>query len=372
MKTPFLDLAPATAELRGELDEAIARVLSSGRYILGPETEAFEQEYAAYCGTRHAIGVSNGLDAINLILRALDIGPGDEVIVPTNTFIATWLGVSYAGATPVPVEPDSRTYNLDPARVEAAITPRTRAIMPVHLYGQCADMSALREIADRRGLKLVEDAAQAQGASQGGKRAGGLGDAAAFSFYPGKNLGALGDAGAVTTNDDALAARVRLLRNYGSPVKYEHPEQGMNARLDEIQSAVLRVKLRHLDAWNGRRRKLAAAYDARLDGNKAALPFVAPGQLPSWHLYVVRSPQRDALRAHLAARGVETIIHYPTPPHLQGAYASLGRGPGSFPISERLHREVLSLPLGPHLADEQAGWVCEALSSFEPARDASR
>jgi dTDP-4-amino-4,6-dideoxygalactose transaminase len=257
VRVPFLDLKAAHAELRAELDAAYARVMDSGWFVLGDELAAFEAEFAAYCGARHCVGVGNGLDALHLILRAMQIGPGDEVIVPANTYIATWLAVSYAGAAPVPVEPDPRTFNLDPARVEAAVTPRTKAVMPVHLYGQPADVDAVREVAARHGLRVIEDAAQAQGARYRGRAAGSLADAAGFSFYPGKNLGAAGDAGAVTTDDDALAAELRRLRNYGSPAKYQHDVKGFNSRLDELQAAVLRVKLRRLDEWNARRAAVA-------------------------------------------------------------------------------------------------------------------
>lgn len=361
LSVPFLDLAAPYEELRSGIDEAVQRVLSGGWYLLGGELRAFEEEYAAYCGARECIGVGNGLDALHLILRAMDIGPGDEVIVPSNTFIASWLAVSQVGATPVPVEPDPRTYNLDPARIEAAVTARTRAIMAVHLYGQPADMDAIGEVAARHGLRVVEDAAQAQGARCRGRRAGALGDAAAWSFYPGKNLGALGDAGAVTTDDPELAERIRVLRNYGSRVKYVHEVEGVNSRLDEIQAAVLRVKLGRLDEWNARRRAVAAVYDAALADSGAVLPHVPEWAEPVWHLYVVRVPGRDALQRALAEQGIGTLVHYPTPPHLQGAYRSLGMGPGTFPISEEIHREVLSLPMGPHLAVEDARSVADAV-----------
>lgn len=349
MKVPFLDLQAATAELREEIDMAVSRVLSSGMYILGEETEAFEAEFAAYVGATHAVGVANGLDALHLALRALGVGSGDEVIVPSNTYIATWLAVSYAGAVPVPVEPDPRTYNLDPARIEAAITPRTRAILPVHLYGQPCDMEPILAVARAHGLRVLEDCAQAHGARYRGKRVGAHGDLCAWSFYPGKNLGAIGDAGAVTTNDPDLADRVRVLRNYGSRVKYVNEVQGYNSRLDPLQAAVLRVKLRHLEAWNARRRELAAWYLEHLAGvPELTLPFVPEWAEPCWHLFVVRHPRRDELQAKLAEAGIGTLIHYPIPPHRQEAYRGLGFGPGAFPIAETLAREVLSLPMGPH------------------------
>ena len=360
MTVAFLDLRAAQREIGDELAQACQRVLASGHYILGPETEAFEAEFAAYCGARHCIGVGNGLDALHLLLRARGIGAGDEVIVPANTFIASWLGISQAGATPVPVEPREGTANIDPERIEAAITPRTRAIMPVHLYGQCAEMPAINAIAKQRGLFVLEDAAQAHGSAIGGKRAGAIGDAAAFSFYPGKNLGAIGDGGAVTTDDDALATTVRMLGNYGSRKKYVHELAGTNTRLDELQAAMLRVKLRHLDEWNARRRKLAAFYLDALADTGLGLPEIAHGAEPVWHLFVVRSPRRDELQAFLREQGVETLIHYPTPPWRQGAYAGQGFEDAAWPIAERLHRQVLSLPIGPHLPPSDAERVVEA------------
>lgn len=364
MTVPFLDLRAAYEELRGEIDAAVSRVTASGYYLLGPEIEAFESEYAAYTGAAHCVGVGNGLDALQLALRAMDVGPGDEVIVPSNTYVATWLAVTYSGATPVPVEPDPRTCNLDPARVADAVTPRTRAVVPVHLYGQPADMAPLLEIARERGLRVLEDAAQAQGARYRGRRVGAMGDVVAWSFYPGKNLGALGDAGAVTTDDPVLAERIRMLRNYGSRVKYVNEEQGFNSRLDEVQAAVLRVKLARLDEWNARRARLAALYREALAGTELTLPHVPEWADPVWHLFVVRSARRDALQRHLAERGIGTLIHYPIPPHLQGAYRGLGFGEGSFPVSEAIHREVLSLPIGPHLAEADAARVAAAVGEF--------
>jgi dTDP-4-amino-4,6-dideoxygalactose transaminase len=364
VSVPFLDLRAAYRELQAEIDAAVRRVVSSGWYVLGPEVEGFENEFAAYCGARHCIGISNGLDALELALRGYGIGPGDEVIVPTNTFIATWLAVSRTGAVPVPVEPEQATHTIAAVRVEAAITPRTRAVIPVHLYGQPADMLPIMTLARRHGLKVIEDAAQAQGAGYRTRRAGSLGDAAAFSFYPGKNLGALGDAGALVTDDDALAARVRRLRNYGSAVKYHHEIQGFNARLDELQAAVLRVKLPRLDDWNDRRRTLAARY---LEGlarvPSLGLPHVPEGVEPAWHLFVVRHPRRDDLQRHLAAAGVETLIHYPIPPHRSEAYADLGFGPGAFPVSERIAETVLSLPMGPHLTPDLQEQVINAVAA---------
>jgi dTDP-3-amino-3,4,6-trideoxy-alpha-D-glucose transaminase len=349
MEVPFLDLSALHEPLREELDAAARRVVASGRYVLGEELEAFEHEFAGYCGASECIGVSNGLDALRLVLEGYGIGPGDEVIVPSFTFIATWLSVSHAGATPVPVEVDPATCNLDPELVEPALTDRTRAIVAVHLYGQPADMDPLRALADSRGLHLIEDAAQSHGASYRGRRTGSLGHAAAFSFYPGKNLGALGDGGAVTTSDPELAERVRVLRNYGSPVKYQHDVKGANNRLDELQAAFLRIKLRALDGWNERRRAIAAAYLERLEG--VALPQVPDFADPVWHLFVLRHAERDALASRLADAGVGTLIHYPIPPHRCGAYSELAGA--SLPIADRLAGEVLSLPMGPHLGDDQ-------------------
>jgi dTDP-4-amino-4,6-dideoxygalactose transaminase len=368
-RIPFLDVPAVYAELQDELDHAAKRVMASGQFILGPEVTAFEEEFATYCSVRHAVGVGSGLDALRLILLGYDVGAGDEVIVPSNTFIATWLAVSQAGATPVPVDPDPATHNVTSQAIEEAITPSTKAIMPVHLYGQPADMDGLVALGRERGIPVVEDAAQAQGARYRGRRAGGLADAAGFSFYPGKNLGALGDAGAITTDDDALAERVRMLRNYGSKVKYHHDLPGMNSRLDSLQAAFLRVKLRHLDEWNERRRAVAARYLERLDGAEGfVLPAVPDWAEPVWHLFVVRHPRRDELQERLREAGVDTIIHYPIPPHLGGAYAAEFAG-ARLPVAERLADEVLSLPMGPHLplddAERVAAAVREAIGALE-------
>jgi dTDP-4-amino-4,6-dideoxygalactose transaminase len=359
---PFLDLGAGHAELRAELDAAWQRVLASNHLVLGPEVEAFEAEFAAYCGAAHCVGVGNGLDALTLILRALGIGAGDEVIVPANTYIATWLAVTHSGAVPVPVEPDPETFNLDPTRIETAVTPRTRAIMPVHLYGQPADMASIAAIAARHRLAVVEDAAQAHGARCRGRRVGTLGTAAGFSFYPTKNLGAFGDAGAVVTNDPALAASVRRWRNYGSQEKYRNEIAGVNSRLDELQAALLRAKLSRLDAWSGMRRIAAERYRTMLADSGVGLPAVPQWADPVWHLFVVRSPERERLRAALAEGGVSTLIHYPVPPHRQPAYAALGLAAGSLPTTERLHRQVLSLPLWPQITEAQQVRVAEALS----------
>lgn len=358
---PFLDLRAPYLELKSEIDAAMLGVADSGWFLLGSALRAFEDEFAAYVGARHCVGVANGLDALHLALLAMGIGEGDEVIVPSNTYIATWLAVSRAGATPVPVEPLLATYNIDPAGIEAAVTSRTRAILPVHLYGQPADMEPIREIAHRRGLMILDDAAQAQGARYAGRRVGALGDASAWSFYPGKNLGAFGDAGAVTTNDDGIADRLRVLRNYGSRVKYVNEVRGFNSRLDDIQAAVLGVKLRRLDEWNGRRARVAARYSEELADCGLVLPVESERAESCWHLYVVRSDDRNALRTSLAAAGVDALIHYPIPPHRQQAYASLGFPADAFPVANRIHDEVLSLPIGPHLTDEQQDRVIDAV-----------
>lgn len=345
----FLDLKLPYQLLKEEIDEAVSRVLSSGWYIGGTECEAFEKEFADYCGAAHAVGVANGLDALHLALRALGVEPGDEVIVPSNTYIATWLAVSQCGAIPVPVEPDPGTCNIDPARIDAAITEMTKVILPVHLYGQPADLDPILILARNRGLKVLEDAAQAHGARYKGCRIGAHGDAVAWSFYPGKNLGAMGDAGAVTTNNPEIADRVSVLRNYGSRVKYINEVKGFNSRLDPLQAAILRVKLAHLDDWNAQRASVAAIYDREFKNIDLQTPQVAPWAEPVWHLYTVQHDSRDAFRMRLENEGVQTLIHYPIPPHLQAAYGDLGYGQGSFPIAECIHQRTLSLPIGPFM-----------------------
>jgi dTDP-4-amino-4,6-dideoxygalactose transaminase len=362
---PFLDLRLATDELRPEIDRAIARVVTSGCYILGAEVAAFENEFAAYSGARHCVGVASGLDALTLLLRGLGIGAGDEVIVPSNTYIATWLAVSAVGARVVPVEPELLTFNLDPERVEDAIGPRTRAILAVHLYGKAAAMGALGEIARRRGVTLVADAAQAHGVNLAGAPS-------AFSFYPTKNLGALGDGGAVVTDDAALAGRIRALGNYGSRKKYLNEVRGVNSRLDPLQAAVLRVKLQYLEEWNRRRRKIAELYLNQLDGiPDLVLPGVAAGGDSVWHVFAIRHPHRDWLARQLALEEIGSMIHYPVPPHLSEAYRDAGYRRGSFPIAERIAAEELSLPLHPHLTAEQVeeiiGSVC--LAACVPVED---
>jgi dTDP-3-amino-3,4,6-trideoxy-alpha-D-glucose transaminase len=355
----FMDLSASMAAVRPQLDGAYARVMASGTTILGPEVEAFEGEFAAYCDVGHCVTVGNGLDALTLALRAAGVGPGQEVIVPSHTFIATWLAVAAVGATPVPVEVDPDTFLIDPKAVAAAITPATAAVIPVSLYGHPADMDALMALADRHGLFVLEDAAQSHGARYKGRRVGSLAHATTFSFYPTKNLGALGDGGAVTTNDVALAERLRRLRNYGSSQKYVHEEAGVNSRLDELQAAFLRAKLPVLDGWNAGRRAIAAVYGEELGQTDGVIaPTVESWAEPVYHLYVVRLQGRARTAAALAAAGVQALVHYPTACHLQGAFSGLGYGPGAFPVAERLAQEVLSLPMWPQLPLEDARTVC--------------
>jgi dTDP-4-amino-4,6-dideoxygalactose transaminase len=364
MPIPFLDLKQAYDDIGAEVEAAVRRVLASGWYILGEEVAAFEAEFAAYCDADHCVGVGNGLDALRLALIAMDIGAGDEVIVPSNTFVATWLAVTQCGARPVPVEPDPVTHVIDPQCIEAALTSRTRAIIPVHLYGHPADMDAIMAIARTHGIKVLEDAAQAHGARYKGTRLGAHGDAVAWSFFPGKNLGAMGDAGGVTTNDAALAERIRMLGNYGSREKYVNEITGFNSRLDPVQAAILRVKLSRLDGWNAHRRALATRY---LDGLRD-LPIELPGEAnwaeSVWHLFVIGSGHREALQKHLFNAGIGTLIHYPIPPHRQKAYADLMLGEGSQPVAERLAGRVLSLPLSPSLTFAQQDEVIAAMRAF--------
>jgi dTDP-4-amino-4,6-dideoxygalactose transaminase len=361
MTVPFLDLQASYRELQGELDAAALRVLGNGWYIGGPEVEAFESAFAAYCEVEHCVAVANGLEALQLALLAAGVGPGDEVIVPAHTFIATWLAVTECGAVPVPVDTDPATYTIDPTRLAAAVTPRTKAVVPVHLYGLPADLDAVLAVCAARGIAVVEDAAQAHGARWKGQRIGGHGTSAAWSFYPGKNLGAFGDAGAVTTNDADVAARLRLLRNYGSVERYVHPVRGRNSRLDPLQAALLRVKLEHLSDWNARRSAIAARYLTEFAGTGLVLPVVPTSAEHVWHLFCVRHPRRDAFRDALKASGVETLIHYPIPPHLQGAYAALGFGAGAFPVAEATASTVVSLPIGPAMTTQQVDTVIAAV-----------
>ena len=353
MKVPFLDLGASFRELKPEIETAVARVLDSGWYILGPEVEEFEAEWAEYCEAKHAVGLGNGLDALILALRALDVGPGDEVIVPSNTYIATWLAVSAVGAKPVPVEPDPASHNINPTRIALAITPRTKVLLPVHLYGQPADMDLILTLARQHGIAVVEDAAQAHGARYKGKRIGAHGDIVCWSFYPSKNLGALGDGGAITTDRADLADKIKLLRNYGSRVKYVNEVQGVNSRLDPIQAAVLRVKLKYLDDWTNRRRSIAELYTKGLEHSGLTPPHVPDWADPAWHLYIVRSIDRDALQQRLGKAGIETMIHYPIPPHMQEVYAELGIAADALPLAYKIADEVLSLPIGPQMSQRE-------------------
>jgi dTDP-4-amino-4,6-dideoxygalactose transaminase len=387
MSVAFQDFHAPYLELKDEFDSAYRRFMESGWFVLGKEVSSFEDEYASYCEAEYCVGVANGLDALHLALRAMDIGAGDEVIVPSNTYIATWLAVSQAGAIPVPVEPDMATYNLNPALIEQAVTPRTKAILAVNLYGQPCDYDALLAIVRKHGIRLAIDNAQAHGARYNGRRVGGIADIECHSFYPSKNLGAYGEAGAVTTNDPVLADRIRVLRNYGSRVRYHNEVPGYNSRLDELQAAFLRVKLRHLDEWNGRRDVIAQRYlsairssssdfsspdsgcSSKIQNPKSniILPFVPSWANPVWHLFVIRHVQRDALQKHLAEHGIQTIIHYPIPPHLSGAYSNPKSNiqHPTLRIAEQLANEVLSLPIGPHMKEDQATEVIAALSSFQ-------
>ena len=365
MKIPFSSFLPMERDLEQDLRGAFDRVFRRSWYIGGAEDEAFEQAFADYCGARHCIGVGNGLDALMLALKALDIGAGDEVIVPSSTFIATALAVTYVGAKVVFVEPDIHTCNIDPARIEGAITEHTRAIMPVHLYGQACDMDPIMAIARSHGLKVVEDCAQAHGATYKGRRVGTFGDAAGFSFYPGKNLGALGDAGAVVTNDDALAERVRALGNYGSDYKYHHIYKGNNSRLDELQAAFLLAKLPHLDRMNAERRRIADRYISGMHNPRVELPCVRADCVPVWHIFAVRCDARDALEQYLEARGIGTNKHYPIPMHLQECYRDLGFKRGDFPIAEAISATELSLPMYYGMTEGEIEHVIDAINAFE-------
>jgi len=365
MKIPFLDLGASSAQVADEIFDRWKTIVNQSDFILGQEVVRFEQEFAEYCACDHAVGMASGLDALKLIFRAMDIGPGDEVVTAANSFIATALAISSVGAIPVLVDMDDRDFLINVQALKGAITPRTKAIMPVHLYGQAADMDPIMELARKHGLKVIEDACQAHGALYNGRKCGSLGDAAAFSFYPGKNLGAFGDAGAVTTNDAALAERIRLLRNYGSSRRYHHDELGENSRLDTIQAAVLSAKLPHLEKWNAARRQVAARYAAGLkDVEEVRLPATNGYAEHVHHLYVVRTARRDALMNHLQERDMGCIIHYPIPIHLQGAYAARGWKSGDFPVAEKAANEILSLPLFPTMTDGQVDCVVAAIAEF--------
>jgi dTDP-4-amino-4,6-dideoxygalactose transaminase len=367
---PFLDLSSINDPLREELNEAFARVMHSSAFIMGPELEAFEEEFANYCQAKYSIGVANGLDALRLALIALGVQEGDEVIVPSHTFIATWLAVTECKAVPIPVEPAPGSFTISASEIEKAITPRTRVILPVHLYGQPVDLDPILALAAQHGIKVLEDAAQAHGARYKGQRIGSHGHAVAWSFYPGKNLGGFGDGGAITTNDPNIAETIRLLRNYGSRSKYEHEIAGCNSRLDPLQAALLRVKLKYLDGWNIRRREIADLYRNNLARffHEICLPTVPDWAEPVWHLYVIQTPKRDRIQEYLSNNGVATLIHYPKPPHLQAAYAPVGLAPESLPIAENLSKEVLSLPIYPGISTEvpfQIGKLLERILRVE-------
>lgn len=358
---PFLDLKTINMSYLPELQASLARVIGSGMVVLGQELEAFEEEFSAYCSAKYCVGVANGLDALTLTLKAWGVGANDEVIVPSNTYIATWLAVSQVGAKPIPVEPSILTYNLDPKKLAGAISSRTKAIIPVHLYGQPAEMDAINAIAKERGLLVLEDAAQAHGAAISDRRVGSLGHAAAFSFYPGKNLGAIGDGGAVTTDIKELADQIRVLRNYGSRVKYHNEVRGTNSRLDELQAAFLRDKLKRLDDSNLRRSQIATIYQNELQSLNITLPATLENSSPVWHIFAVRHPERARVQAELLTRGIGTMIHYPVPPHLQPAYSDLGYSAGAFPLAESIHETIFSLPMGPSMSDADAYHVADAI-----------
>ena len=364
MKIPFGDLRRQYDAIRSEVDSAVQRVFERGWFILGQEGEQFEQEFAAYLGADHAVGVASGTDAIQLALIAAGVEPGDEVITAANTCVPTVSGISSSGATPVLVDVDPASFNMDPEKLEDAITPRTRAIVPVHLYGQAADLDPISEMARRHDLRVIEDTAQGVGASYKGRKLGAIADAGCFSFYPSKNLGAFGDGGAVVTNDEKMAQSLRRLRNYGEVRRYYHATKGVNSRLDEIQAAILRAKLPLLDGWNQRRREIAAIYNRKIDNELIRKPVELDYGVHNYHLYVTRCELRDELQQHMANQGVATLIHYPVPIHLQEAYAELKAGEGRYPVSEACAREVLTLPIFPELTDEEADLVATSLNSF--------
>ena len=364
MHIPFVSFLPMERELNNDIRAAFDRVFTRSWYIEGIEDEAFEKAFAAYCGSKYCIGVGNGLDALMLSLKALDIGEGDEVIVPSNTYIATALAVTYVGATLVFVEPDIRTFNINPALIEAAITSKTKAIMPVHLYGQACDMDPIMEVARKYGLKVVEDCAQAHGASYKGQKVGTFGDTAGFSFYPGKNLGALGDAGAVVTNDEELAGKIRALGNYGSDYKYHHILKGNNSRLDELQAAFLAAKLPHLERMNVERRRVAHVYTEGIKNPKVITPYVHSNCIPVWHIYGIRCADRDALEKHLNEKGIGTNKHYPIPMHLQECYKDLNIPQGALPIAEEISATELSIPMYYGMTDEEIWYVIDTINEF--------
>ncbi len=366
MKIPYCSFNVMHNELSDKIRAKFSKVFEKNDYIMGEELEAFEKEFAEYCGVKHAIGCGNGLDALVLCLRAIGVEAGDEILVPSNTFIATALAVSYAGCTPVFVEPDERTYNIDPAKIEEKITPKTKAIMPVHLYGRACEMDKIMEIAKKHNLKVIEDCAQAHGATFKGKRIGGFGDAAGFSFYPGKNLGALGDGGAVVTNNDELADKIRMLRSYGSKIKYHHEYQGINSRLDEMQAGFLRIKLENLDKWNRERNRIAKIYLDKINNPLITLPLSSDDEYYTvWHIFPVLCERRDELQAYLSEKGIGALSHYPIPMHVQGAYKELNIPVGSLPLAEKICAQELSIPLFYGLTDEEIDYIIDALNSFK-------
>ena len=362
---PFLSFKHMNEEIKAELLPSFEHFIDKGWYVLGDQVKQFEKEYADFCTTTHAVGVANGLDALIIALKTLNIGPGDEVIVPSNTYIASWLAVSYVGATPIPVEPRLDTYNINPDLMEAAITPKTKAIMPVHLYGQCCEMEAIMNIAQKHNLFVIEDNAQSQGATYNGQITGSFGHINGTSFYPGKNLGAYGDAGAITTNDEHLYHRTNVIRNYGSQKKYYNEIKGINSRLDELQAGFLSIKLKHLNKWSEQRNHIASLYNQMLHGvGDVVTPVLANGATSVYHLYVIRTNKRDELQHHLNTHEIGTLIHYPLPPHLQEAYQELGYQKGDFPLAETIADTCLSLPLFPGLTDEQVEQVCNTIKQF--------
>ena len=371
-QVPFVDLGAQYRTIEGEIGEATSRVIQQSDFILGREVSLFEEEFAAFCEAKYAIGVDSGTSALELALRAYDIGPGDEVITAANSFIASALAISHAGARPILVDVDPSTYTVDVSAIEKAITPRTKAVIPVHLYGHPAHMNPIRELADKHGLVIIEDACQAHGTRYKGRREGSLGHAAAFSFYPGKNLGAYGDGGIVVTNDRGIARRLEMLRNYGQKEKYQHLFRGYNRRLDTLQAAVLRVKLRYLEKWNAARRWNAVLYHKFLDGCGLLLPGEAPGAESVWHLYVIRAEQRDALKEHLISRGISASIHYPIPIHVQPAYLDLGYKKGDFPVTESCAHQVLSLPMYAEISQDQIEYVAKTIRNFLSTRKDNR
>ena len=366
MRVPFLDVYKTYEEAKDEIDAAVSRVMNSGRYILGEEVDRFEDSFATYVGAKHCVGVGNGFDALQLALRAVGVGPGDEVIVPSFTFIATWMAVSHCGAVPIPVEPDVSSFNISVEGIESALTTRTKAIIPVHLFGRPADISPILDVASKHDLFVIEDAAQAHGALVGDTRIGSQGDLVTWSFYPGKNLGAFGDGGAVTTNNDELADAVRTLGNYGSNEKYIHTALGINSRLDPLQAAILSAKLPYLAKWNRRRQEVATFYVENSTSEHILLPEMSQKNISAWHLFVVRSKLREELQHYLEQHGIQTLIHYPVPLHLQEAYTNLGYQEGDFPVSELLSKEVLSMPIGPHIDGEQRRHVVDVLNNWRP------